>query len=149
MANGAPQQRHFRAAQAWTPTDEDLLRGRAAFQVELARPENIPLADFARRAHKSRTEVERAIAARSLIALSANDDGRRISAWQLNATKLRLTRAVLQTAHDADAWTIYQALTAEMDVLGFRSAVEAVSESTVDDVARKVLARLGVRPRAV
>lgn len=149
MANGPPQQRHFRAAQTWAPTDEDLLRGRAALQVELARPENIPLADYARRAHKSRTEVDKAIAARRLLALSATDGGRRIPTWQLNPTALRLTRAVLRTAHDADAWTIYQASTAEMDVLGFRSAVEAVSALTVDDVAVKVLARLGVRPRAV
>lgn len=135
----------LRAAAPWTPSAADVQRGRAEMLREFEHPQNLPLADFVRLAHKSRQQIYKDIAARRLLALDVGRRGQRIPDWQLTPPGLQLTRAVLQASEDLDAWTVYRALAQPSEALGGQSPVASVNRSNVDATTRLVLALLGVQ----
>jgi hypothetical protein len=63
----------------------------------------------------------------------------------LESPGLQLTRAVLQSAEDVDAWTVYRALAEPSEALGGQSPVASVNRGNVDAMARVVLDSLGVQ----
>ena len=124
-------------------------RERTAAMAEMLRefeqPQNLPLADFVRLAHKSRQQIYKDIAARRLLALDVGRRGQRIPDWQLTPPGLQLTRAVLQASEVLDAWTVYRTLSQPCEALGGQSPVAIVSRGNVDATARVVLGLLGVQ----
>lgn len=133
----------LKADAPWQPSMSDIQRGRVALLREFEQPQNLPLAAFARLAHKSRQQIYKDVAARRLLALDVGRRGQRLPDWQLDPAALELTRAVLAGARDADAWTLYHALSAPMESLGGRAPVQAVQRGQVEAVARAVLGSLG------
>lgn len=135
----------LRAATPWASSAADVQRGRAEMLREFDRPQNLPLTDFVRLAHKSRQQIYKDIAARRLLALDVGRRGQRIPDWQLTPPGLQLTRAVLQASGDLDAWTIYRALAEPSEALGGQAPAVSVNRGNVDATTRLVLASLGVQ----
>ncbi len=138
--------RVLRADTRWSPSATDLQRGRSAMLRRFEQPQNLPLPEFARLAHKSRQQIYKDLAAkpRRLLALSVGPRRQRLPEWQLDPLRLRLTQEVLKRAADIDAWTVFQALSEPLDSLGDRSPVEAVSPGNLDAVVKAVYNALGV-----
>lgn len=138
--------RALRADTRWSPSATDLQRGRSAMLRRFEQPQNLPLPEFARLAHKSRQQIYKDLAAkpRRLLALSVGPRRQRLPDWQLDPLRLRLTQEVLKRAADIDAWTVFQALSEPLDSLGDRSPVEAVSPGNLDAVVKAVYNALGV-----
>lgn len=134
----------LRADTRWVPGETDIQRGRAVLLDAFDRPHNLPLARFAKLADKSRQQIYNDIGARRLLALSVGPRGQRLPDWQLDPAKQQLTQAVLQEVEGIDNWTIYRALSEPLEGLGGRSPVDAVTPSSIDDVARAVFNVLGV-----
>src|SRR5690606_4434547 len=61
----------LRASTSWTPSEDDLLRGKDAQQSAFDLPTNLPLVEFARVCGKSSLQVRQDIDQRRLLALSA------------------------------------------------------------------------------
>jgi len=138
--------RALRADTRWSPSATDIQRGRSAMLRLFEQPQNLPLPEFARLAHKSRQQIYKDLAAkpRRLLALSVGPRRQRLPDWQLDPLRLRLTQEVLKRAADIDAWTVFQALSEPLDSLGDRSPVEAVSPGNLDAVVKAVYNALGV-----
>lgn len=134
----------LRADTRWAPRETEIQRGRAAVLEAFDQPHNLPLADFARLANKSRQQIYKDIEARRLLALNVGPRGRRLPDWQLDPVTQRLTQIVLQAAPEVDAWTLYRALSEPLEGLAGRSPVEAVTADSVDAVAKAVFNVLGV-----
>ena len=128
----------------WTPGQTDIQRGRAAMLQAYERPHNLPLPEFARLANKVRQQIYKDIDAGRLLALNVGPRGRKLPDWQLDPVKQRLTQAVLAGASGVDAWTLYRALSEPLEGLEGRSPVEAVTDDSIDAVARAVFNVLGV-----
>lgn len=124
----------LRAAQRWVPRETDIQRGRAAMVAAFNQPHNLPLADFAQLAGKSRQQIYKDIDARLLLALSVGPRGQKLPDWQLEPAPQQLTRAVLAKAGRVDSWTLYRVLSEPLESLGGRSPVEAVTAESVNDV---------------
>lgn len=135
----------LRAAASWSPSTRDVQRGRAEMLREFDRPQNLPLAEFVRLAHKSRQQIYKDIAARRLLALDVGRRGQRIPDWQLTPPGLQLTRAVLLASEDLDSWTVYRALAEPSEALGGQAPAASVHRGNVDATTRVVLASLGVQ----
>lgn len=138
--------RALRADSRWSPSATDVQRGRSAMLRLFEQPQNLPLPEFARLAHKSRQQIYKDLAAkpRRLLALSVGPRRQRLPDWQLDPLRLRLTQEVLKGAADIDAWTVFQALSEPLDSLGDRSPVEAVSPGNLEAVVKAVYNALGV-----
>ena len=134
----------LRAPTRWTPGETDIQRGRAAMLEAYDRPHNLPLPEFARLANKVRQQIYKDIAAGRLLALNAGPRGRKLPDWQLDPVKQRLTQAVLKGATGIDAWTLYRSLSEPLEGLEGRAPVDAVTEDSVDAMARAVFNVLGV-----
>lgn len=134
----------LRADTRWAPRETEIQRGRAAVLEAFDQPHNLPLADFARLANKSRQQIYKDIEARRLLALNVGPRGQRLPDWQLDPVTQRLTQIVLQAAPEVDAWTLYRALSEPLEGLAGRSPVEAVTADSVDAVAKAVFNVLGV-----
>lgn len=134
----------LRASARWAPGATDIQRGRAALLADFEQPHNLPLAEFARLAHKSRQQIYKDIDTRRLLALNVGPRGQRLPDWQLDPVKQRLTQAVLQGAATVDAWTLYRALSEPLEGLAGRSPVDAVTAGSVDEVTKTVFNVLGV-----
>lgn len=134
----------LRASTRWTPGATDIQRGRAAMLEAFGQPHNLPLAEFARLADKSRQQIYKDIDARRLLALNVGPRGQRLPDWQLDPVKQQLTQAVLRKVEGIDSWTLYRALSEPLEGLGGRAPVEAVTADSIDDVARAVFNVLGV-----
>ena len=134
----------LRADTRWNPRETDIQRGRAAMLEAFEQPHNLPLPRFARLAHKVRQQIYKDIAAHRLLALNVGPRGQRLPDWQLDPVKQRLTQAVLEGASGVDAWTLYRALSDPLEGLGGRSPVEAVTEDSIETVAKAVFNVLGV-----
>ncbi len=134
----------LRAGTRWTPGATDIQRGRAAMLEAFEQPHNLPLAEFAKLADKSRQQIYKDIDARRLLALNVGPRGQKLPDWQLDPVKQQLTQAVLQEVEGIDNWTIYRALSEPLEGLGRRSPVDAVTAGSIDDVARAVFNVLGV-----
>ena len=134
----------LRAPTRWTPGETDIQRGRAAMLEAYDRPHNLPLPEFSRLANKVRQQIYKDIDAGRLLALNVGPRGRKLPDWQLDPVKQQLTQAVLQRASGVDAWTLYRALSEPLEGLEGRSPAEAVTEDSIDAVARAVFNVLGV-----
>ena len=129
----------------WAPTETDIQRGRAVLLETFNQPHNLPPAEFAKLADKSRQQIYKDILARRLLALNVGPRGQKLPDWQLDPVKQQLTQTVLQEVEGIDHWTIYHALTEPLEGLGGRSPVDAVTHGTIDDVAEAVFNVLGVQ----
>ncbi len=134
----------LRAGTRWTPGDTDIQRGRAALLDAFEQPHNLPLAEFAKLADKSRQQIHKDILARRLLALNVGRRGQKLPDWQLDPVKQQLTQTVLQEVESIDNWTIYRALSEPLEGLSGRSPVDAVTPRSIDDVTRAVFNVLGV-----
>ena len=134
----------LRAGSRWTPAQTDIQRGRAAMLEAYERAHNLPLPQFARLANKVRQQIYKDIDSGRLLALNVGPRGRKLPDWQLDPVKQRLTQVVLQGAAGVDAWTLYRALSEPLKGLKGRAPVEAVTEGSVDAVAKAVFNALGV-----
>lgn len=68
----------------------------------------------------------------------------RLPDWQLDPVRLKLTQEVLKVAGDADAWTVYHALSEPAGGLRGRSPVDAVTPGNLDEIVATVCNALGV-----
>ncbi|URW83111.1 integrase [Alcaligenes sp. DN25] len=129
----------------WGPGETDIQRGRAILLDAFEQPHNLPLAEFAKLADKSRQQIYKDILARRLLALNVGPRGQKLPDWQLDPVKQQLTQTVLQEVEGVDNWTIYRSLSEPLEGLGGRSPVDAVTPASIDDVASAVFNVLGVQ----
>ena len=110
-------------------------------------PQNLPLPEFARLAHKSRQQIYKDLSARRrrLLALNVGPRRQRLPDWQLDPLRLRLTREVLEHAPDIDPWTAFHALSDSQDGLDGHSPIEMVNSSRFDFVLKVALDALGIQ----
>jgi hypothetical protein len=134
------------AATPWKPDATDLQRGRAILIKVFSSPSNMSVQNFAKRAGKVRQQIYEDIKARRLLTISIGPRKHKVPDWQLDQTKIALTRSVLAAAPDIDNWTIYKALSEPLASLGKRSPVEIVEISSVDNLTKTVLSVLGIIP---
>lgn len=134
----------LKADTRWTPGRTDIQRGREAMLEAYDRPHNLPLPEFARLANKVRQQIYKDIDARRLLALNVGSRGRKLPDWQLDPVKHRLTQTVLQSVPESDTWTLYRALSDPLEGLNGLSPVDAVTEDSIDAVAKVVFNVLGV-----
>lgn len=135
----------LRADTPWAPTGTDVQRRRAALLDAFNQPHNLLIPVYAKLANKSRQQIYKDILARRLLALNVGPRGQKVPDWQLDPAKQQLTRTVLQKVEGIDHWTIYRALSEPLEGLGGRSAVDAVTNGTIDDVAEAVFNVLGLQ----
>lgn len=142
----AGQVQALRADTHWHPSTTDIQRGRAALLRTYQQPQNLPLPEFAKLAHKSRQQIYKDLAAepRRLLALSVGRRGQRLPDWQLDPLRLRLTQEVLKAAVGVDAWTLFQVLSEPLESLGNRSPIEVVSPGNLNAVVKTVYGALGL-----
>lgn len=142
----ASKARALRADAPWAPAATDLQRGRSAMLRVFEQPQNLPLAEFARLAHKSRQQIYKDLSAqpKRLLALNVGPRKQRLPEWQLDPVRLRLTQQVLKLAADLDSWTLFHALSEPVDALNGRSPIEAVTPGNVDATVATVCSALGV-----
>ncbi|AMM18514.1 integrase (plasmid) [Burkholderia sp. PAMC 28687] len=140
----ARQASSLRAETHWTPGETDIQRGRAVRLNLFNQPHNLPLAEFARLANKSRQQIYKDIEARRLLALNVGPRGQKLPDWQLDGVKQALTQAVLEMGEGVDNWTVYRALSEPLEGLGGRTPVEAVTTGSLEDVVNAVCNVLGV-----
>jgi len=136
----------LRAESPWQPSATDIQRGRQAMLQAFEQPENLPLPEFAKLAHKSRQQIYKDLSARPkrLLALSVGPRRQRLPDWQLDPLRLRLTREVLKDAEGVDSWTLFDVLSEPLERLGGRSPVEAVRPSNFDEVVKATCSALGI-----
>ncbi|MBJ9965646.1 integrase [Burkholderia seminalis] len=135
----------LRCGTRWAPNETDVQRGRAVLLETFNLPDNLPTAEFAKLADKSRQQIYKDILARRLLALNVGPRGQKLPDWQLDPVKQQLTQTVLQEVEGIDHWTIYRALSEPLEGLGGRSPVDAVTHGTIDKVAEAVFNVLDVR----
>ena len=85
----------LRAETRWAPTETDVQRGRAVLLETFNQPHNLPPAEYAKLADKSRQQIYKDIDARRLLALNVGPRGQKLPDWQLDPVKRQLTQAVL------------------------------------------------------
>ena len=134
----------LKADTRWTPGRTDIQRAREAMLEAYGRPHNLPLPEFARLENKVRQQIYKGIDARRLLALNVGPRGRKLPDWQLDPVKHRLTQTVLQSVPGSDTWTLYRALSDPLEGLNGLSPVDAVTEDSIDAVAKVVFNVLGV-----
>lgn len=134
----------LKADTRWTPSRTDIQRGREAMLEAYDRPHNLPLPEFAQLANKVRQQIYKDIDARRLLVLSVGPRGRKLPDWQLDPVKHRLTQAVLQGTPEVDTWTLYRALSEPLEGLNGLSPIEAVTEDSIDAIAKAVFNVLSV-----
>lgn len=134
----------LRVESSWVPTETDIQRGRAALLEVFRQPDNLPIAAFARLAHKSRQQIYKDIHARRLLVLSVGPRGQRLPDWQLDPVKQKLTEIVLQGSSGIDNWTVYRAMSEPLESLSGRSPVDVVTQASIQQMAATVFNVLGV-----
>nr|WP_232305048.1 integrase [Castellaniella caeni] len=135
----------LRASKRWAPTETDIQRGRVVLLTTFNQPQNLPLAEFAKLANKSRQQIYKDIVARRLLSLNVGPRGQKLPDWQLDPVKQQLTQTILQKVEGIDPWTIYRALSEPLEGLGGRSPVDAVTPGSINDVAETVFNVLSVQ----
>lgn len=138
--------RALRATSRWRPSATEIQRGRHALLEAFDRPDNLPLPEFARLAHKSRQQIYKDLKSspRRLLALDVGPRGQRLPDWQLDPVRLKLTQEVLKVAGDVDAWTVYRALSEPAEALRGRSPVNSVTPGNLVEVVATACNVLGV-----
>ncbi len=134
------------AGALWQPSATDIQRGRAVQLEEFNAPSNMPVQKFAELAHKARQQVYADIQAGRLLSISIGPRKQKVPDWQLDQTKLALTRSVLAAAPEVDSWTIYKSLSEPLESLDGQAPVDVVQANTIEKIRRAVLNVLGIIP---
>lgn len=138
------QAQALRAPDSWHASASELQRGRMQMLKEFNSPSNLPLAQYAHLANKSRQQLYKDVTAKRLLALSIGNRGLRIPDWQLTPDALELTRQLLAKAGTVDEWTLFHALSEPYEALHHQTPVAAVNKSNLDQVLATVLNKLGL-----
>jgi len=134
------------AQERWQPSTTDIQRGRAMLLDEFNMPSNMPIQKFAELAHKARQQIYADIQSRRLLSISSGPRKQKVPDWQLDQTKLALTRSVLAAAPEVDSWTIYKALSEPLESLNGQAPVDVVRAESIEETTRTVLNVLGIIP---
>lgn len=110
----------------------DIQRKRMELVDLFLAPHNLPVAEFAKMAGKSRRWISYEIQAGNLLALNLGNRGQRVPDWHLDPVKHALIQAVLKLNRGADPWQIYHALVQPRAALRGRSVLDSVSASNLD-----------------
>lgn len=128
----------------WRPTDSQLEQGRVAVLKELARPENLSVAEFALLAGKSRAQIYNDIKARRYLAVSRGGPrGARLPDFQLRDEGQALVQLLLEKAPDIDGWTWYTILAEPNDAIDGDVPGYSVQRKNVKQLAALLLGQLG------
>lgn len=116
----------------------DIQRERMELVDVFEAPHNLPVAEYAKMAGKSRRWISYEIKAGNLLALNLGNRGQRVPDWHLDPIKHALIQAVLKLTRGSDPWQIYHALLQPRAMLGGRSALEGATGSTLDKLIMAV-----------
>ena len=116
----------------------DIQRERMALVDVFEAAHNLPVAEYAKMAGKSRRWISYEIKAGNLLALNLGNRGQRVPDWHLDPVKHALIQAVLKLSRGADPWKIYQALLQPRATLRGRSALESVTATNLDKLIMAV-----------
>ncbi|EJB8382632.1 phage-related integrase [Pseudomonas aeruginosa] len=112
---------------AWEEPMSDVQRQRMVLVDLFEASHNLPVAEYAKMAGKSRRWISYEIKAGNLLALNLGNRGQRVPDWHLDPAKHALIQALLKLNRTAEPWSIYHALTAPCPGLRKRSAIESVT----------------------
>ncbi|HGW5375690.1 TPA: tyrosine-type recombinase/integrase [Pseudomonas aeruginosa] len=112
---------------AWGEPMSDVQRQRMELVDLFEAPHNLPVAEYAKMAGKSRRWISYEVKAGNLLALNLGNRGQRVPDWHLDPAKHALIQALLKINRSAEPWSIYHALTAPCPGLRKRSAIESVT----------------------
>ena len=112
----------------------DIQRQRMELVDVFEAPHNLPVAEYAKMAGKSRRWISYEIKAGNLLALNLGNRGQRVPDWHLDPVKHALIQAVLKLTRGADPWQIYNALLQPRAKLRGGSALESVSATNLDKI---------------
>ncbi|EMM6194645.1 TPA: tyrosine-type recombinase/integrase [Pseudomonas aeruginosa] len=110
----------------------DVQRERMALVDLFESPHNLPVAEFAKLAGKSRRWISYEVKAGNLLALNIGNRGQRVPDWHLDPAKHALIQALLKVNRGAEPWTIYHALVAPRGGSRKRSAIDSVTFDNLD-----------------
>lgn len=116
----------------------DIQRERMALVDVFEAAHNLPVAEYAKMAGKSRRWISYEIKAGNLLALNLGNRGQRVPDWHLDPVKHALIQAVLKLNRGADPWQIYHALLQPRATLRGRSALESVTATNLDKLIMAV-----------
>ncbi len=116
----------------------DIQRERMELVDVFEAPHNLPVAEYAKMAGKSRRWISYEIKAGNLLALNLGNRGQRVPDWHLDPVKHALIQAVLKLTRDSDPWQIYHALLQPRAMLRGRSALESATASNLDKLIMAV-----------
>ena len=116
----------------------DIQRQRMELVDVFEAPHNLPVAEYAKMAGKSRRWISYEIKAGNLLALNLGNRGQRVPDWHLDPVKHALIQAVLKLSRGADPWQIYNALLQPRAKLRGGSALESVSATNLDKIIMAV-----------
>lgn len=116
----------------------DIQRQRMELVDVFEAPHNLPVAEYAKMAGKSRRWISYEIKAGNLLALNLGNRGQRVPDWHLDPVKHALIQAVLKLTRGADPWQIYSALLQPRVMLRGRSALQSVSATNLDKIIMAV-----------
>ena len=116
----------------------DIQRERMALVDVFEAAHNLPVAEYAKMAGKSRRWISYEIKVGNLLALNLGNRGQRVPDWHLDPVKHALIQAVLKLSRGADPWQIYNALLQSRAKLRGRSALESVSATNLDKIIMAV-----------
>ena len=116
----------------------DIQRERMELVDVFEAPHNLPVAEYAKMAGKSRRWISYEIKAGNLLALNLGNRGQRVPDWHLDPVKHALIQAVLKLTRGADPWQIYHALLQPRAMLRGRSALESVTATNLDKLIMAV-----------
>ena len=116
----------------------DIQRQRMELVDVFEAPHNLPVAEYAKMAGKSRRWISYEIKAGNLLALNLGNRGQRVPDWHLDPVKHALIQAVLKLTRGADPWQIYNALLQPRAKLRGGSALESVSATNIDKIIMAV-----------
>ena len=112
----------------------DIQRERAELVDVFEASHNLPVAEYAKMAGKSRRWISYEVKAGNLLALSLGNRGQRVPDWHLDPIKHALIQALLKLNRDADSWQIYTVLLQPCVRLRGRSALESVNATNLDEI---------------
>lgn len=116
----------------------DIQRERMALVDVFEAAHNLPVAEYAKMAGKSRRWISYEIKAGNLLALNLGNRGQRVPDWHLDPVRHALIQAVLKLSRGADPWQIYRALLQPRATLRGRSALESVTTTNLDKLIMAV-----------
>ena len=118
----------------------DIQRERMELVDVFEAPHNLPVAEYAKMAGKSRRWISYEIKAGNLLALNLGNRGQRVPDWHLDPLKHELIQAILKLSRGADPWQIYHALLQPRAMLRGRSALDSVTATNLDRLIMAVSA---------